>query len=948
VAIDDREIDFLGVEPLADPRPHLRVFGMVRIRQDAAEIGVSPDAARVFRRSGALARHAAQRRGVTLHDPQESDVVLPAIPEIIGVENARAFAGEHAERRCVLVDREALFLEIGGDEADALHLEGVKVAVRPAESDLEDVVQLSQGGDRRHVQAAPDPRLDPEQGHLHVDEVVVSDHFILAPGHGRMLPTKPGGCRALRVRGPPARRRWRRSGAGQDEARDAELDRRSHRSVVQGFEEREVSWQAIRQEIRRGDADEVKRTAAALRDRPTACLLVEGPPGSGKTSRALAVTRELRESEQPVLFVRIPSGLDQVERVILDLAEQAGRRRLLEVDERLRESAGRPDGALLVLDRAFEEQRFLLVVDDIDALGGLKTEARDVFADRFRALGQWLHKRAALGTTQGASRDNKETRLSPPEQPPYRLVNDLDHDVSRLWSAASHRSDLFALGLSRTLLTGDESTLGAERLDANDLLPEIWSTLTGDLQDILLHAAVHGRPLSRDQLLRTAPDATRTSVDEAVRALLLEQEGEAVWAHPQWCSWCATTLPRETVATAHERLANMFRAGLRIDDRDAGLRAVDILEAHRHLAAIPDLRQARELARYGVTVLLERAFALSFQHDYPRAAEIYAEVLEIHKRSPGGIGDKPWAYAKHYLAYNRQKADSTYPVEEVEKGYEASLQKWEDNALFWSRLALSRFYRRQPDRALLTLSDARKKLPVSAERQLRTRTVDRLVKRQLVEDAISVWGDFRATLPGDKAVEERLLTALARGFRSRVLRARGCEDTYFHQDVDITVTRVGSGYACQLREPPTVAKAASPEGALKALIEKLRAEVKDLNGRLTHTLTRDKIQRKGALLGTVDLVASGLLEGVGAHTWVMGWLERRGEEVVLAGQDGEVYLLGDEVESDGVFDRVRLARVRAGKGGEPAGPVEEMERPFEGDPDQVWREFQKRVNADAG
>lgn len=710
-----------------------------------------------------------------------------------------------------------------------------------------------------------------------------------------------------------------------------------------------MTWTATRHDLW---PEETRRVASAIARGEL--QVVQGGPGSGKTALLFAVAKELGHD---AVVVRVPQGLDQVERVILQIAERFGPKCLLEVDRHLQGAAGGPERALDVLERAFNTGRFLLLVDDIDTVGAVDWEARSVFEERFSKLRQWLHRRARLCTTEAPLRDRRAQEAQPiyvkaALTPPCSLRNGVEQDLQPLWEAAHGDLRLFGLALSRSLLTEDKEALDPERLETDEILSDIWSVLSMDMRQVLLHVAVHQRPLPRKALLAAVPDVPPAAVDEAHRALLLEQEGEHLWAAPWWGPWCARKLSRGDVALAHERLADAFSAGLVLDDPNAGLRAMDILDAHRHFAAIPDLRRARHFARYGVTVLLERARELSYQHDFKRAAGIYEDVLfideQLRQRQPEGIGRKPRAYARHYFHYNEQKADSTYPPERAEQGYVASLEEWPENALFWSRLVLARFYRSLPDLALRTLEDALRAIPAEAEQQLRARTVDRLVRKRMLQNAIAVWGDFRAETPNAVTVERHLLSALERGWEAVVLRARGETDLYFHDPVRVSITRVGREYACEVHDLVATARGPSPERALAAVITRLRREADELNRTLTHTLSPERVIRKGLLLSRIDLVMSELIEGVRDHGWVLGWLERRDGELVFVGSEEEVYGLDDGLGPLAADNRLRFARVRTGTAGEPVGPVEALEEPFHGDPSQIWQEFQRRVSGHDG
>lgn len=178
------------------------------------------------------------------------------------------------------------------------------------------------------------------------------------------------------------------------------------------------------------------------------------------------------------------------------------------------------------------------------------------------------------------------------------------------------------------------------------------------------------------------------------------------------------------------------------------------------------------------------------------------------------------------------------------------------------------------------------------------------------------------------------------GWRTRVLRARDQHDLHFRYEVEVRIRCAGQEYICEVADPHAVAHGASPGLALAGVIAKLRAEVDELRRAFTHMLPPERIARKRALLGSVDPVASRLLEDIRetpSHAWVMGWLERRDAELVFVSSDDEVYALDARYETLPADERLRFARVRTGEGGQSVGPVEVLEEPCSSDPEEIWR-----------
>ena len=161
-------IEPFRVEMAAGPSFGIAVLGIAGVGDDFEEAGIEVDAANILGGPGTRAIDTGRpaRRRVEGEEPFKRDDVLPVVAEVIDVEEAEAFAAvEVAQPDLALVETAGVVLELGlaefgiavGQAADA---ELVEVAVPPAESGLDDMMQLAEAEAARHDQAPPDRRLD--------------------------------------------------------------------------------------------------------------------------------------------------------------------------------------------------------------------------------------------------------------------------------------------------------------------------------------------------------------------------------------------------------------------------------------------------------------------------------------------------------------------------------------------------------------------------------------------------------------------------------------------------------------------------------------------------------------------------------------------------------------------------------------------------------------------
>lgn len=117
-----------------------------------------------------------------------------------------------------------------------------------------------------------------------------------------------------------------------------------------------------------------------------------------------------------------------------------------------------------------------------------------------------------------------------------------------------------------------------------------------------------------------------------------------------------------------------------------------VVELHRVLASSSDRGEQREAAswaRFGASVLLDRASHLSKRREFSSAAELYDAVISLAK--DGGVqaaDPRSVAYAIHYRAFNRFHANELSGRQLVTE-YRRSVARWPENTLFWERLVLA-------------------------------------------------------------------------------------------------------------------------------------------------------------------------------------------------------------------------------------------------------------------
>src|SRR5690606_25929055 len=131
-----------SVKPLAP----LGVLGVRWVGKDLEQLAIAPGPATVLWWAGAPAIDARRNGGDAAGGKHllDSDLVIPAVPEVVGVSERRTLAGDRIEAGALLVARRLapVLVGIGDAVARAPDLELVQVVVPPAEGGLDDLVHV--------------------------------------------------------------------------------------------------------------------------------------------------------------------------------------------------------------------------------------------------------------------------------------------------------------------------------------------------------------------------------------------------------------------------------------------------------------------------------------------------------------------------------------------------------------------------------------------------------------------------------------------------------------------------------------------------------------------------------------------------------------------------------------------------------------------------------------
>lgn len=647
----------------------------------------------------------------------------------------------------------------------------------------------------------------------------------------------------------------------------------------------------------------------------------------------------LAEAKQGAIYVRAPAGPDQAAYVLLRAAAGCGQTVLRDVARALTTSV---EAAIAKLEPALEDR--WLIVDDVDAIGsrGIDPELQEVLSDGSQAVRDFVARRSQVMSLTVRGAEEGRSVIDPEPQLPIAL--------SAIWQNVDRDIDTFSVAVLREQLGQPGSR--ARSWEPNAIVADVWEHLPTSLRRVVSLLAVHGRAIALDEF-RALALVEEVALDRAIRSDVITHRAGAVWLPKPWYREHATLEGPHRTRRLHGELAQAFaRNAIGTDAHLA--KPLLVLEAHRHFAELDEVERAREFAAFGAGALLESGRRLSLSgrdgdaRGYADAAHSYDAVLQLDATSRqrgGGLGPRVVAYATHYKHYNRYKADLE-TLEETLRGYEAALEGWPENALYHSRLISGLLVADRYGEARDRLVAAERRVPDYPRRAavLRGRTADRLLRRDDVEAALLVWGDFEPE-GLDRITGDRLFQRLKAGFESKRLRSFEGQ-LVLHEPTHVRFATHAHGWLVHALDASALE--ATPAAAYTQLITAVAARTTTLHRTLTHRLTPRERMAKQTLLGLVDLAASGLLDLGDATTWVYGRLVQDDGRLVLRTDEGTSFGLPDDLQGTLTAEAgYRLARVSTGEAGEPAEPMLHLEPPLGDDPDVVFERWRALV-ADHG
>lgn len=645
---------------------------------------------------------------------------------------------------------------------------------------------------------------------------------------------------------------------------------------------------------------------------------------------------------------RVPASLDQVARTILELASAADAASIEAIDRVLRE----PEGLRDALSRLGDALRDRVVV--IEQLENLEFSPRDEVASALReqreTLRSWVHARANLVSSRGtlSGWQGEKARVTAHDRKPFHLANGATLPSRAPWDADADAATFQVAVQLEAIGDDDDGRLWLTGpLDGDALRERLWSALPESVSEILASLAVHGRPMTA-QSLRALPDHDADAFVRGLSLRLWQERAGAIVVDPAWTAWCVRALPRAEVRERHRVLGEVFAREVTVDDPTSHRAGLAMIEAHRHLLFAGEIERAIQYARHGAELLVGYARDLSAEQRYTDAAAIYERLLA----PPIRLAPRLRAYATHYLHFNRSHArPELEPVRDTARGYEASLQGWNENAIFWSRAVRALFLADEPARARRCLERAWSEVPPHPDKGARliARTARRLAEMGRPVEAIEVLGAY---VPDTLRAEDDV-TMLARrleaGWSADRLVVPGVAPLALHRHERFRIVRQSGGWRFISDRLGRSSRCATPIESARDFVTSLTVEVRRLLRAFDRDLDEDDRARKHTLLSMVDLIASGLDAPAGPTTWVYGRLTR--DEVGglwLASVDdlGARYEVPTDVESTVVVgDQSWLAEVDAGPSGVPRGPVRRLEPLTRDDRDTVWQTWRERMGA---
>lgn len=627
-----------------------------------------------------------------------------------------------------------------------------------------------------------------------------------------------------------------------------------------------------------------------------------------------------------VLTTVLPSSVDQIERVVLNVGRALGADVLAEASAQLTQGDGGLDRALNQLSDALRAQSRALVMvqttppDQTDAVHN--SDIWRALGGRRRRLYRWFEEHGAwcIEPFNYSTTRSSASRLWSLRQAPLRLSGG-----SPLTDEAWARLGEDATALNRHLLSElIQGQSGGALLDPDEPLELLGAQLIYALE---LLAANDG-PLS-GAFVRRLTSLTPQELDEGLCLNLWIPLGDQLIANPSWAARALARCSTSHRDSLHRSLGEAFAREVHPNDPNAFRLGLSLLEAHRHLLRAGEWSRAVEYARFGTALLIDRAQSISREarsvDEFGRSARLYEQVTELHDRQPGSVPAQLRAYALHYLHFNRARAQ-VEPMSETRRGYEQATELWPEHALFWSRLVRALIYEGRHADAHTALQDAKRRVPEHPNKlpTLIGRTVGRLLQRGLLLDAAEIWGDYAPTMV-DRPVQRQLQDRLQAGWTTDQLSLVGGPMLTFTRPARLVVQLIQDGlWQATVEGDVLRARGPSPVAALRALIERARARCGALLLAFTHTLDARARLEKQVLLGLVDVVRSGLDAPPPQVISVLGNLRRLDGALALhtVGSRHDVFPLSDAQAQEHVAsEQLWIAELRGGPGGLPEGPV---------------------------
>lgn len=446
-----------------------------------------------------------------------------------------------------------------------------------------------------------------------------------------------------------------------------------------------------------------------------------------------------------------------------------------------------------------------------------------------------------------------------------------------------------------------------------------------------------------DHALRLPQDDDVEPVQMLIDLGLLEPRGDRVepgsFRHAAGVLAAPSDLPeswmRRMAVKSLDRVTDPDRPGL----EDAG----HVFRAHRLFVALGDVKGAMATTREHVGGLVALAADLSRAGEHRSAFGCYDHILSMWRTSlrrdwvwyERRLAPHLHSYVLHYRAYNGARAEAL-PAHDIKAGYQAALDLWSDNALWHGRLIGHLFGQGQVDDAWSALRSAENAVRSHTRRDwaLRVLPARSAIYAGLVMDVLRLVTPLLEAKLNDYGTArdlQGLLITLECGVEVDTLAANNVR-LVFHRRQRVLVQRLSKTWKASLPSASALKQAALPADALTALVCALGDEARALVQTPSHRLSDGDLQRKGQLIGLLELLNSDLGLRFAEDRWLVGRVDlKSGDFTELHREQDDRPLsapLSEEARSQAeAHDPHALwfARVATFRDGSPRGEVLELE-----------------------